>query len=89
MKKTFGILSVLLALTIAVNAVTPAMSVTLQNVFSQKPQTASLNDSFIDSSEDYTVTDGQTANGKASTQKEVAYENGKILIVRPDEGRIV
>ena len=33
MKKTVGILSVLLALTIAVNAITPAMSVTIQKVF--------------------------------------------------------
>ncbi len=76
MKKTMVILSVLLSLTIAVNAVTPAMSVTIQNVFSQQPQAASLNAY----SEDYSSDDEPTADETFSNKKKAAYDNGKILI---------
>ena len=84
MKKTVGILSVLLALTIAVNAITPAMSVTIQKVFSPEPRVASVMDSvFSDeyvSGEDDAASNGKTATGTAPDKKETAYDDGKILI---------
>lgn len=75
MKKTVGILSVLLALIIAVNAVIPSMSVTIKNVFAQPPQVASLSDSAEKDSE----TDDATETA-AAVQKQAAYDDGKILI---------
>ena len=84
MKKTVGILSVLLALTIAVNAITPAMSVTIQKVFSPEPRVASVMDSvFSDeyvSGEDDAASNGKTTTGTAPNKKETAYDDGKILI---------
>ena len=84
MKKTVGILSVLLALTIAVNAITPAMSVTIQKVFSPEPRVASVMDSvFSDeyvSGEDDAASNGKTATGTAPDKQETAYDDGKILI---------
>lgn len=76
MKKTFGILSSFLALTIAVNAVTPAMSVTIQNAFSPESQIASVLKSLENPSE----TADEEASQTALPEKETAFADGKILI---------
>ncbi len=75
MKKTIGMLSVVLALTIAVNAVSPAMSETIRNVFSSQPQVAS-----VLGSPEAKAADGEETAEDASGEKEAAYEDGKILI---------
>ena len=85
MKKAVGIMSLLLAFTIAVNAVIPTMSQSIKDAFLRGPQTASLND-FV---RDYADVDDEAAAEMVSDQKEAAFSDGKILIVRPDEGRIV
>lgn len=78
MKKSFGILSLLLTLTIAVNAVMPALSETISKVFSPEPHTASVTGG--EPAEDYSVANREQTTGKESGKKEVAYEDGKILI---------
>lgn len=81
MKKAVGILSVLLAFTIAVNAVIPTMSVSIKDAVLRRTQVASLNDFIRDNS----GAEDETAAGTASDQKEAAYEDGKILIYNYDQ----
>lgn len=81
MKRTVGILSVLLAFLIAVNSVTPALTETIWDFFSLQPHAGSVNGDVGD----YTVADDQKSNRKASDQKEVAYDDGKILIYNFDQ----
>lgn len=80
MKKTVGILALFLSLTIAVNAVTPALSVTIKNAFSPQPQTASVIDNIIENLEKEYEEKEESAAVAVSNQKETAYDNGKILI---------
>ena len=75
-KKAFGLLAVLLALILVLNIVTPALPEAVKEAFSAVTH-------------DYTLKVGDKPAAKASDKKEVAYDNGNILIVRPDEGRIV
>ncbi len=84
MKKTVGILSALLSLTIAVNAVTPAMSKMIRDTFSREPQVASILDSASEydyvSVEEYSAAESGKTTGTASDKKETAYDDGKIMI---------
>ena len=80
MKKTVGILSVLLALTIAVNAITPAMSVTIQKVFSPEPRVASVMDSVF-SDEYVSGEDDAASNGKTATEKKQRMTTEKSLFI--------
>lgn len=76
MKKAVGIMSLLLAFTIAVNAVIPTMSQSIKDAFLRGPQTASLND-FV---RDYADVDDEAAAEMVSDRKEAAFSDGKILI---------
>ncbi len=76
MKKKAGLLSLLLAFLIGCNAVTPALSGTIQNVFSTPARVSSINQSV----NDYTVPEAETAEDTLSNKQEIAYAGGKILI---------
>ena len=81
MKKAVGIMSLLLAFTIAVNAVIPTMSQSIKDAFLRGPQTASLND-FV---RDYADVDDEAAAEMVSDRKEAAFSDGKILIYNYDQ----
>ena len=67
MKKAFGLLAVLLALIMVLNIVTPALPEAIMEAFSA-------------ATHDYTLKVGDKPAAKASDKKEVAYDNGNILI---------
>lgn len=76
MKKSVGLLSLILTASIAVNSVVPAMSQTIRDTFAQKPQTVSVNNAVGD----YKLPDEEESTETESKPKEVAYDDGKILI---------
>ncbi len=83
MKKAVGLLSVFLACTIVMCSVTPVLSETIANAFSAQPQIASLIRSAGDDryGNDRAEADEEgTSSEKGLDLKEVAYEDGRILI---------
>lgn len=82
MKKAVGLLSVFLALAILACSVTPVLSGTIRDAFSSQPQIVSVNQSAgeDDRPENDRSASDEGTSGEVSNQKEVAINDGKILI---------
>ncbi len=76
MKKTVGMIALLLSFIIGFNAVTPVLPQTVSAAISPLPEVGSVDQSVGD----YTLADYGEPSQTASAQKETAYEDGKILI---------